>query len=99
VGADMFSRSKKHVWSSTEMQKLGRLEAEVETLTLKWTLYRDEMKKLVNRLEKVWERQEKKLRRDAEQSLNNEDNGDLPIVDEITARVNARRAGHGVHGP
>jgi len=98
VGPDMFGRTKKHVWASTEMQKLGRLEAEVETLTLKWTLYRDEMKKLVNRLEKVWERQEKKLRRESEESLNNDENGDLPIVDEITQRVNARRSRHGLHG-
>lgn len=32
--------------------RLGRLEADVESLKLQWASYRDELKRLVNRLEK-----------------------------------------------
>lgn len=40
---------------------MGRLEAAVESLELKWVNYRDEIKKLVNRLEKREQRLEQKL--------------------------------------
>lgn len=98
VGSDMFWTSKKEPMRSEEMVLLGRLAAQVESLELKWTLYRAEIKKLVNRLEKQWERQERKLREEVEESMNNPNNGDLPIVDEVSARVNARRQRHGLHG-
>lgn len=88
----MFGRKKEHEFTSEEMRKLGRLEAVVESLELKWTIYRDELKKLVSRLEKREERLEKKLR-EAGDTVNSVetaiDNG--PPVDEVTARVLRRR--------
>jgi len=88
----MFGRKKDHEFTSEEMRKLGRLEAVVESLELKWTIYRDEMKKLVNRLEKRDERLEKKLREsdNTENSVETAiENG--PQMDEITTRVLRRR--------
>lgn len=79
------------------MRRIGRLEAEVESLELKWVLFRDELKKLVNRLEKREERAEKRR-------LEHENNGEVvnkePDVDEfldvVSQRVIARRNRHGV---
>jgi len=71
---------------------MGRLEAAVESLELKWTNYRDEIKKLVSRLEKREERLEKKLREttDTVEPVNNEPSKD-EFVDITTQRVLARR--------
>lgn len=76
---------------------MGRLEASVESLELKWTNYRDEIKKLVTRLEKREERLEKKIREsaDSEPVVNNIPDVD-DFVDVVTQRVNARRAKNGV---
>ena len=98
VGADMFRRSKITPLESEDLRRMGRLEAAVESLELKWVNYRDEIKKLVNRLEKREERLEKKLREAEEQPAHSADNGDLPIEDVISQRVNARRQRHGLHG-
>lgn len=96
MGIDMFWTRKKHVWSSPEMQKLGRLEAEVESLVLKWTLYRDEIKKLVNRLEKREERLAAKERAAAAEVLEEISVDVEEPLDAITARVLARRTGNAV---
>lgn len=98
VGPDMFGMRKRHKWTSEEQRLLGRLDARQETLEDKWTNHRAELKKLVNRLEKQWERQEAKLRAELDKSQKIDDNGNEPTVDEITTRVRARRARHGLHG-
>lgn len=76
---------------------MGRLEAQVESLELKWSNYRDELKKLVNRLEKREERAEKKLR----ETSNSDENHTIldqnfDEIDEVSQRVLARRLRHGV---
>jgi len=93
----MFGRPKKPPLESEDLRRMGRLEADVESLQLKWVNYRDEIKKLVNRLEKREERLERKLREIADETVETADNGDMPILDEISARVNARRSKRGIH--
>ena len=52
----MFWTRKQDPLVTDDVRRLGRIEAQVESLELKWKLYRDEIKKLVNRLEKREER-------------------------------------------
>lgn len=95
----MLFRAKKHRFESPEMLKLGRCEAAIETLELKWVGYRDEIKKLVSRLEKRDQRAEQKIRQAAAQDEQPADNGDntiAEIVDDTTARVLARRQKRGI---
>lgn len=76
------------------VRRLGRLEAEVESLGLQWAGYRDEMKRLANRLERRDQRAQERETRAAEGS-----NGGPPPIeapDPISARVLARRAAHGI---
>jgi len=77
---------------------MGRLEAEVESLQLKWTNFRDEIKKLVTRLEKREERLEKKLRETADTApvVNNGEFVDDEFVDVTSQRVLARRNKYGL---
>ena len=98
VALDMFRRPKITPLESEDLRRMGRLEAAVESLELKWVNYRDEIKKLVNRLEKREERLEKKLREIADETVETPNNGDESIADEISQRVNARRQRHGLHG-
>lgn len=72
---------------------MGRLEAAVESLELKWVNYRDEIKKLVTRLEKREERLEKKLRETAETEpvVNGEPDVSDIFTDVVSQRVLARR--------
>ena len=78
--------------------RLGRLEAENERLDLEWKAYRDELKRLVNRLEKRDQREASRIAQDRDEPLEA-----LSPSDEITARVLARRKAlnggnnHGVH--
>lgn len=95
----MLFRAKKHRFESPEMLKLGRCEAAIETLELKWVGYRDEIKKLVSRLEKRDQRAEQKLRQAASQddeSGNNELNSCADVIDEVSNRVLARRKSRGI---
>jgi len=71
------------------IRRCGRLEAEVENLGLQWVGYRDEIKRLVNRLEKRDQRAEA---RDAEQPELPEGSPDPPRRDVVTERVLARRS-------
>lgn len=73
-----------------EWKRLGRLEADVESLRLQWASYRDELRRLVNRLEK---RDQRAAQREAEASQEPEAE---PVVDEITAKVLARRNARGL---
>jgi len=72
------------------IRRCGRLEAEVENLGLQWVGYRDEIKRLVNRLEKRDQRAEA---REAEQTDGVERSTDTPKRDVVTERVLARRSG------
>ncbi len=75
---------------------MGRLEAAVESLELKWVNYRDEMKKLVNRLEKREQRLEQKLRDAAAQDEQLADTVPESMndgLDDISRAVLARRNG------
>lgn len=95
----MFGRSKKPPLESEDLRRMGRLEAAVETLELKWEGYRDELKKLVSRLEKRDQRAEQKLRAAASQDEETPSNGNndiSEIVDPTSARVLARRANRGI---
>lgn len=79
------------------VRRLGRLEAEVETLHLQWAGYRDEMKRLANRLERRDQRAAERESRSPEGS-----NGGPPPVealDPISARVLARRQHELRHSP
>lgn len=87
----MFWTAKPDPLSTDDVRRLGRLEAQVETLELKWKLYRDEMRKLVQRLEKQTQRAEAKQRAQDDETMINEDNGTQLGVDEVTARVMHRR--------
>jgi len=98
VGADMFWTRKQSPFVTDDVRRLGRMEAQVETLELKWTMYRDEIKKLVNRLEKREERAIKKEKELLEVTVETDNNGDMLAVDEISARVLARRSHNAVHG-
>jgi len=72
------------------VRRCGRLEAEVENLGLQWVGYRDEIKRLVNRLEKRDQRAEA---REVEQTELPEGSADTPKRDVVTERVLARRSG------
>jgi len=72
------------------VRRCGRLEAEVENLGLQWVGYRDELKRLVNRLEKRDQRAEA---REAEQPDGGDGSEDTPRRDVVTERVLARRSG------
>lgn len=88
----MFGRPKKTEFTSEEMRRIGRMEAVVESLELKWSLHRDELRKLVSRLEKRDERLEKRLREAVntdEIDTNVDHNSDG--IDEVTKRVLGRR--------
>jgi len=71
-----------------DARRLGRLEAEVERLSLQWVAYRDELKRLVNRLEKREQRAEERAQREADAV---EHEPDFPAMDETSRRVLARR--------
>lgn len=71
-----------------DVRRLGRLEAEVETLRLQWAGYRDELKRLANRLEKRDQRAEA---REEQARGAAEAEPVFPEVDEISRRVLARR--------
>lgn len=66
---------------------MGRLEADVESIKLQWVSYRDELRRLVNRLEKRAERDEKKAR---EKGIDQSED-QSPGSDVITQRVLKRR--------
>jgi len=61
--------------------------AELETLQLKWISFKDEMNRLVNRLEKVEQRAARRKAMEEEEAAPPESNGD-----EISERVMRRRA-------
>jgi vancomycin resistance protein YoaR len=87
----LFDRSKRVEPASPEdWKRIGRLEAEVESLRLQWAGYRDELKRLVNRLEKRDQRAEAREKADLEQTVPE------PQHDEITRQVLARRERHGL---
>lgn len=71
-----------------DARRLGRLEAEVERLSLQWVAYRDELKRLVNRLEKREQRAEERAERERTAP---EFEAPEPAQDEVTRRVLARR--------
>lgn len=76
------------------VRRLGRLEAEVETLHLQWAGYRDEMKRLANRLERRDQRAQERETREREGS-----NGSPPgpnDLDAISQFVLERRKYHGL---
>jgi len=89
--------SRKKPLESEDLRRMGRLEAAVESLELKWVNYRDEIKKLVTRLEKREERLEKKLREaaDTENTVPSLGNGDV-FTDVVSERVHARRNRDGI---
>ena len=66
-------------------RRVGRLEAECERLDLSWVAYRDELRRLVARLEKRDQRAQERETREQEGS----DKAEGP--DAITAKVWARR--------
>jgi len=66
------------------MRRLGRMEADVERLELSWTNHKDQLNRLVNRLEKREERAEKR-------SAESEEVQETPGVTALRERVLARR--------
>lgn len=86
---DVFRRGQRA--EPEEWRRLGRLEAEVESLGLQWRAYRDELKRLVNRLEKRDARAEERERVASAPPPE-------PLVDEITQRVHERRSRRHVQG-
>lgn len=62
------------------VRRVGRCEAETERLSLIWEAYRDELKRLVSRLEKRDQRAQARV------------NGDpTPPLDPVSARILERR--------
>lgn len=84
---DVFRRSQP--LESSDLRRMGRLEAQVENLTLQWEGYRDEIKRLVARLEK---RDQRAAEREAREAAAPSFTQDEPEQDATTARVLARRA-------
>lgn len=69
------------------VRRQGRIEAEVERLDLIWTAYRDELKRLVARLEKRDQRAtEKKKKADVGED----------VAESANERILARRTRHAV---
>lgn len=76
------------------VRRLGRNEAEVERLGLVWEAYRDELRRLVSRLEKRDQRAAKVAEEDCA------DCPEDPKLDPASARILARRRRlHGVPTP
>ena len=98
VALDMFGRTKHPPLESKDLLRMGRLEAEVESLQIKWSTMRDELLKLVRRLEKRDERAAAKERAKAEADAENVQSYATEEVDSITARVLARRNHHAIPG-
>ena len=71
------------------VRRVGRCEAETENLTLQWQGYRDEIKRLVNRLEK---RDQRAQAREEAETPEPEGVDTPPVADPVTERVRARRA-------
>lgn len=67
------------------VRRVGRSEAEVERLGLIWVGYRDEIRRLVQRLEKRDQRLEKRQEEDCE------DCPEAAPLDTVSARILARR--------
>lgn len=86
-------------WETDVLRRIGRMEADVESIKLQWQDYRDVLQRLVQRLEKrdmrAAERAEREIR--AEPPAEDRLGGAPP--DATTARILARRAmrnGHGI---
>ena len=73
------------------VRRLGKNEAECENLILQWQGYRDEIKRLVNRLEKRDQRAEAREAEETEGAVGVEGQ----LRDIVTERVQARRRGGG----
>lgn len=87
----MFGLRKITPLESEDLRRMGRLEAAVESLELKWVNYRDEIKKLVNRLEKREERLEKRLAEDAKTNIT-ANGGALPeFASDVERKIAARK--------
>ena len=71
-----------------DVRRLGRLEAEVERLGLQWVAYRDELRRLVQRLEKREQRAEERAEREQAENV---PRFEEPALDETSRRVLARR--------
>lgn len=79
--------------AAEDLRRLGRLEAGVESLELKWVSTRDELKKLVNRLEKRDERLLKKLA-EMDNSVKGGNGAEQPQFEsDVHRRIAARRGG------
>ncbi len=66
-----------------EARRMGRLEAEVERLGLEWLAYRDELKRLVSRLEK---RDQRALERETREEVANGSSSPDPTTERVLAR-------------
>ena len=88
---DMFSRRKITPLESEDLRRMGRLEAAVESLELKWVNYRDEIKKLVNRLEKREQRLEQKLAEGGKDTTNGNSGNPPEWESDVHRRIAARR--------
>ncbi len=69
-----------------DLRRMGRLEAQVENLTLQWESYKDTLQRLVQRLEKRDQRAAERAAAEAP-----EVQPSFPDEDPISARVHARR--------
>lgn len=67
------------------VRRVGKSEAEVERLGLIWEGYRDEIRRLVQRLEKRDQRAQAKAEAECE------DCPEQPTLDSVSARIQARR--------
>ena len=95
----MFGLNKPPPLESEDIRRLARLEGSIESLRFEWSNVKDELLKLARRLEKRDERAEKKAREAVEIEQNDIIEETTSPVDEITARVLARRNSRAVHGP
>lgn len=71
------------------VRRLGKNEAEVERLGLIWESYRDEMRRLVQRLAKRDQRAEEKANGPCSEA------SEKPVLDSVSARILARRQRRG----
>jgi hypothetical protein len=84
---------------SEDLRRMGRLEARLESIELQWASYRDELKRLVNRIEKRDQRAEARAEREAAEAEAGEP--EFPALDATSARIHARRnamRGRGANG-
>jgi hypothetical protein len=89
----LFDRSRRTLDADRDLlRRIGRLEADVESIKLQWADYKDVLTRLVQRLEKRDQRAAERAERETAEAAEVVEGFDAP--DATTARVLSRRRTH-----